>query len=78
MFVLLSKLTPFGNPLTVLPTANPLLSVASILIESIDVFTSFVWSTIVLTTGGVVSTTLIVNVVVVVLPFVSLEVTVIG
>ena len=78
MFVLLSNVTPFGNPLTVLLTANPLLSVASILIESIAVLTSLDWSAIEVTTGDIVSTTLIVKVVFVTFPDASVVVTVIG
>ena len=57
--VLLSKWTPFGKPLTWFVTAWPLLSVASIVIESIAVFTSLVWFSIAVTVGCVVSVTVI-------------------
>ena len=78
MFVSLSKLTPSGRPLTLFVTAWPLLSVASIVIESIAVLTSFVWSLIAVTVGAVLSTTSIVNVVSILFPDASVVVTVIG
>ena len=75
VFVELSKLTPAGKPLTLFVTAWPLLSVALILIESIGVFTSCVWSLIAVTVGAVSSTTSIVNFVSVLFPDASVVVT---
>ena len=74
----LSNVTPSGKPFTLFVTPWPLLSVASIVIESIGVFTSLVWFAIEVTTGFVVSMTLIVNFVSVSFPDASVVVTVIG
>ena len=78
VFVSPSNVTPSGKPLTLFVTAWPLLSVASIVIESIAVLTSLVWFPIEVTVGFIVSTTSIMKLVFVSFPDASVVVTVIG